>query len=410
MPAQSIPQYPRLSKNLEEATRQMVGQVYGLLTVKSFSHVDKHGQRHWLCLCICRDTKNQDTCCLTKGITTSCGCITRKVFSKGNSLIGRRFGRLEVKEVAGHNSRGERLWLCSCDCGNPILKPVKTELLLNGAVKSCGCLMRDPSVKRGRPKKPPKVKTLCAVDGCQNGPLRPHPICRRHYKESFDRCSILGCEGIARLPSGWVRRRDGQPVCAEHARKPRKYKPRPSSRACCVPGCTNPCVEYARADGKLTRICLSTKCADHRREIWRAGNSRRKAEDPIGYALKKQAQREGHRENAARKRQIYRHTHPEKAKQWSEKRWRFIQETSDGSVTPWFLDMIWAASKQYPYCDDPYLLSKKSFDHRVPLEKGGKHVRDNLHVCCLKCNVGKKDRYEKEWIEMVRRKKLARAA
>ena len=55
-------------------------------------------------------------------------------------LIGRRFGRLWVKEEAGrlYNSCA---WKCICDCG--VEKTIRSSHLLAGSVQSCGCFNRD---------------------------------------------------------------------------------------------------------------------------------------------------------------------------------------------------------------------------------------------------------------------------
>ncbi len=50
-------------------------------------------------------------------------------------LIGERFGRLTV------SSRDGNKWLCQCDCGGS--NRVVTAKLLNGNVRSCGCLRKE---------------------------------------------------------------------------------------------------------------------------------------------------------------------------------------------------------------------------------------------------------------------------
>lgn len=52
-------------------------------------------------------------------------------------LIGLRFGRLTVMERAENNSRGQRQWLCRCDCGGT--RVVTTNYLRNGRTTDCGC-------------------------------------------------------------------------------------------------------------------------------------------------------------------------------------------------------------------------------------------------------------------------------
>lgn len=57
-------------------------------------------------------------------------------------LTGRRFGRLVVlskaDSVKTKYGATQARWNCKCDCGNEII--AKASLLMNGNVKSCGCL------------------------------------------------------------------------------------------------------------------------------------------------------------------------------------------------------------------------------------------------------------------------------
>ena len=61
-----------------------------------------------------------------------------------HNLLGRRFGRLEVIDGPIPRS-GRKIWTCKCDCG--ALKKVTTSGLLNGKVKSCGCLEQEKRSK-----------------------------------------------------------------------------------------------------------------------------------------------------------------------------------------------------------------------------------------------------------------------
>ena len=51
-------------------------------------------------------------------------------------LTGRRFGRWVVRRRATR-LRGHAGWLCECDCGT--LRAVRTDSLLDGKSRSCGC-------------------------------------------------------------------------------------------------------------------------------------------------------------------------------------------------------------------------------------------------------------------------------
>lgn len=55
---------------------------------------------------------------------------------KALNLLGKKFGKLTVKEFAGVINNSRR-WLCECECGNE--KIVKVSLLTKGHTKSCGC-------------------------------------------------------------------------------------------------------------------------------------------------------------------------------------------------------------------------------------------------------------------------------
>ena len=64
-------------------------------------------------------------------------------------LIGKRFGKLEVVEERGRNSRRSITYLCLCDCGKSVVRVGST--LLCGKSVSCGCNAHSPEnlKKRG---------------------------------------------------------------------------------------------------------------------------------------------------------------------------------------------------------------------------------------------------------------------
>ena len=73
---------------------------------------------------------------------------------KGNAMtdgerIGRRFGRLVVVGIRRERrgKRNEIIAHCRCDCGSE--KDVFWQHLADGRVKSCGCLNRELTAKRG---------------------------------------------------------------------------------------------------------------------------------------------------------------------------------------------------------------------------------------------------------------------
>lgn len=59
-------------------------------------------------------------------------------------LTGQVFGRLTVVQEAGIDTRGEKLWMCECECGNVV--NVLSSNLRTGHTKSCGCRRSDKGV------------------------------------------------------------------------------------------------------------------------------------------------------------------------------------------------------------------------------------------------------------------------
>jgi hypothetical protein len=62
------------------------------------------------------------------------------------SIAGQRFGRLVALEPQGRAKNRGVLWFCRCDCANGHL--VRRDSLVNGSIKSCGCLLREATGAR----------------------------------------------------------------------------------------------------------------------------------------------------------------------------------------------------------------------------------------------------------------------
>lgn len=71
--------------------------------------------------------------------TKSCGCLGKNTQRKPIDLTGKKFSRLTaLNSTESKNKQGSYIWKCKCDCGNETL--VSAQNLMNGNVKSCGCL------------------------------------------------------------------------------------------------------------------------------------------------------------------------------------------------------------------------------------------------------------------------------
>ena len=67
-----------------------------------------------------------------------------KNMSKCKDLTGQKFGRLTVIGLSERQSR-KTYWICQCDCGN--VSEHRSDGLLNGSIKSCGCYKKEVSAK-----------------------------------------------------------------------------------------------------------------------------------------------------------------------------------------------------------------------------------------------------------------------
>ncbi|MBK0084594.1 hypothetical protein IAE51_11905 [Lactococcus sp. S64] len=60
---------------------------------------------------------------------------------RGRDITAQTFGRLTAIEPTDKRASGYTLWLCQCECGNKKLASVNH--LMQGSVKSCGCLAKE---------------------------------------------------------------------------------------------------------------------------------------------------------------------------------------------------------------------------------------------------------------------------
>lgn len=116
----------------------LTGKRFGKLVVLSLGKKTKNRSTVWDCQCDCGKkivARNKN---LLEGITTDCGCISKKGYS-----VNQKIARLTLlKEIRAGSGRK---WECMCDCGNKLI--VKESLIRDGSVKSCGCLKKEYAEK-----------------------------------------------------------------------------------------------------------------------------------------------------------------------------------------------------------------------------------------------------------------------
>lgn len=124
-----------------------IGNRYGYLTVIARGKNDKDGCAQWICKCDCGNEIIVRGKSLRSGNTKSCGCYqklraTESNMNRSGSLVGKKFGKLEVLSEAGFikhsNGKRSRIYNCRCDCGNYC--QIQHQYLAYGDTTSCGCL------------------------------------------------------------------------------------------------------------------------------------------------------------------------------------------------------------------------------------------------------------------------------
>ena len=95
------------------------------------------------------------------------------------NLVGRKFGRLEVKEYSHKNKWVASYWKCLCDCGNT--KVVRGSSLTSGATRSCGCLLKEVAIARSTIHGQHKSITYKARRGMLDRCYNPNSKSYKHY-------------------------------------------------------------------------------------------------------------------------------------------------------------------------------------------------------------------------------------
>lgn len=151
--------------------------------------------------------------------------------------------------------------------------------------------------------------------------------------------------------------------------------------------CTQAYLKAAAREDEIYAAALRKWIADHKRAT----------QEPYLARVRRRVRRAywADPEAARRKSQLFRHSNPEYRAKWNGKRGALEQELSDGTVTADALREMFASSYECPYCGDPYIKSKASPDHIVPLAQAGDrklHSITNIVICCAACNMRKRDK------------------
>lgn len=95
---------------------------------------------------------------------------------KAKALAGQKFGHLKILADTGARYRGRVIWLCICDCGD--FTAVRSDSLVRGDTRSCGCLIREMN------------KTIRTRHGLA------HTRTYKSWQSMHQRCQNQKCDGF----------------------------------------------------------------------------------------------------------------------------------------------------------------------------------------------------------------------
>jgi hypothetical protein len=125
--------------------KSLIGERFGSMVVIDQLENDKKN-RNWLVMCDCGTICEKNTYLLKN--TKSCGCLRKKVLSGRRKIQeNQKFGFLTTQKIS---RRG--YWTCLCFCGNVV--DVRSQYLIKGTTKSCGCMssqLRNDSYYKNKP-------------------------------------------------------------------------------------------------------------------------------------------------------------------------------------------------------------------------------------------------------------------
>lgn len=117
----------------------IIGKKYNHLTILD-EFTEKNSKRKKFykvhCRCDCGNIIEAEKYNVLSGHTKSCGCLKKKQKPILNNITGKKINRLTVLKELGGNKI-----LCRCDCGTE--KILNKYFVINGIVKSCGCLRKE---------------------------------------------------------------------------------------------------------------------------------------------------------------------------------------------------------------------------------------------------------------------------
>lgn len=113
----------------------LIGQKFGKLTVVDIAPKTKNRSITWVCKCDCGKICKIRNANLLSGTRMDCGCVKLP-----KNVIGLKFNRLTILSYT-RLYKHHKMYLCKCECGNIV--EVSLSDMKQGFIKSCGCLAKE---------------------------------------------------------------------------------------------------------------------------------------------------------------------------------------------------------------------------------------------------------------------------
>ena len=121
----------------------MIGKIFGKLTVKEFSRIDKNGNKLWKCECLCSPgvlLEEEFKTGILNAKRQTC-CKKCRMMPKYKDLTGFKKNRITIISLSHKDKNGKYYWFyeCSCNPGTIVEKPAYGSHITSGRHTSCGC-------------------------------------------------------------------------------------------------------------------------------------------------------------------------------------------------------------------------------------------------------------------------------
>lgn len=165
----------------------------------------KRKRVYWRCQCECGKIFSAEANSIKTGASKSCGCLVKERMTEvlQKDITNQKFGKLTaIKNTGKKHKNGCYLWLCECECGSKVEKPLN--YLMIGDCFSCGCIKSkgESIIQKLLQDNMISFETQKTFDTCKN-PLNNYPFYFDFYIENSFLLEFDGEQHFHTRNGGW---------------------------------------------------------------------------------------------------------------------------------------------------------------------------------------------------------------